>query len=402
MNYEFYLEKKSLRFIFIYFLALISFIFYYFNSDLKNLTLLSDGYILGNDSVVYIDSAKEFLEGNFLNQNKYTYISYSLFLALLLFFKFNLAQIAIAQILMSLIAGYCLYKITKKLFNESSGYICMTLFLIYIPLQKYHFYILTDGFCSNFYIYSLYYIVFFKKKFINILLLLITVMILFFSRGHGIFIIPAIIMAYFFYLLKKKELKKMIILLIPSIIFSIIFLIFINNKQESSAVIEILFDKWQNREWGIIFGYTTDLDREILKKLYFPKNLDNTVGEYFNFIRINFLEYIKLFFLKIFYCLMRFRPFFSNSHNYYLIFFSIIFYSSFIFGVIKLNKFYFFKYLILSIIFMNLLFVGLTFVDWDSRFSIYFLPLILIFSSIGIDNNSINSKLRLLLIRTKN
>ena len=51
------------------------------------------------------------------------------------------------------------------------------------------------------------------------------------------------------------------------------------------------------------------------------------------------------------------------------------------------------KYLIFSIIFINLFFVGITFVDWDSRFSIYFLPLLMVFSSIGIDNKFMRTKL---------
>lgn len=387
------IKKQNLIFLSIYFFTLVSFVFYYFNSDLKNLTFLTDGYILGNDSVNYLNSALKLLSGNILDQDRYTTISYELFLALLIYFKFSLSDIIIVQIFMSLIAGYCLFKISEKVFTKSSGYICMTLFLIYMPLQKWNLYILTDGFCANFYVYTVYLIFFFEKKFSHICLLIFTIIILFFSRGHGMLILPSLIMARFLYQLKKERIKRVIIELIPVLITIIVFLYFIGNKPESSKMIKILFNKWENNEWGIIFGYTTNIDREILSKFYFPENLQYTIIDYFNIIKLNFFEYSKLFFLKIFYCLMRIRPFFSNSHNFYLLFFDIIFYSTFLLGFLKLKKFYLYKYLIFSIIFINLLFVGITFVDWDSRFSLYFLPLLMVFSSIGIDNKFMQTKL---------
>lgn len=393
MQNNFLIKKQNLIFLSIYFLTFVSFVFYYFSSDLRNLTLFNDGYILGNDSVVYVNSALKLLNGNFLDQDRYTTISYSLFLASLMYFKLSLSHIIVVQIFMSLIAGYCLFKILEKVFTKSSGYICMTLFLIYMPLQKWNLYILTDGFCTNFYIYTVYLIVFFEKKFTHICLVIFTIIILFFSRGHGILILPSLIMARFLYQLKKGRIKGVFIELIPVLISLIIFLYFIGNKPESSQMLKILFNKWERNEWGIIFGYTMDIDREILNKFYFPENLQYSIIDYFNIIKLNFFEYSKLFFLKIFYCLMRIRPFFSNTHNFYLLFFDIIFYIPFLFGFLKLKKFYFYKYLIFSIIFINLFFVGITFVDWDSRFSIYFLPLLMVFSSIGIDNKFTRTKL---------
>ena len=98
----------------------------------------------------------------------------------------------------------------------------------------------------------------------------------------------------------------------------------------------------------------------------------------------NFCEYFKIFFFKIFWLVARVRPYYSDLHNYYSIFFNLIFYLGFIYGFIKRPKNNFSIRFIIFFILLSMILEGLTFADWSGRFSLYFLPFVMIFSSYGV------------------
>ena len=102
------------------------------------------------------------------------------------------------------------------------------------------------------------------------------------------------------------------------------------------------------------------------------------------FVIVNFQEYFKIFFLKIFWLIARVRPYYSDLHNYYILFFNLIFYSGFIYGFLKRPKNNFSINFIIFYILLSTILVGLTFADWSGRYSLYFLPFIMIFGSYGI------------------
>ena len=88
--------------------------------------------------------------------------------------------------------------------------------------------------------------------------------------------------------------------------------------------------------------------------------------------------------LAAFWLILRARPYYSDLHNYYILIFDLIFYSSFVYGFIKRPKNIFSINIILLYILLSIALVGLTFADWSGRFSLYFLPFVMIFSSYGI------------------
>ena len=138
---------------------------------------------------------------------------------------------------------------------------------------------------------------------------------------------------------------------------------------------------------GIIWGYSF-VTGEICKFSclnidLIDKNFPSTLLGFIQFISINFTEYFKIFFHKIFWMLLRARPYYSDLHNLYLLIFNIVFYIPFVYGFIKKKN-------LLSLIIINfyilfsIILVGLTFADWSGRFSLYVLPFIMIYSSYGI------------------
>ena len=113
-------------------------------------------------------------------------------------------------------------------------------------------------------------------------------------------------------------------------------------------------------------------------------NYSNSIFGYIQFVSMNFVEYFKIFFYKIFWMIFRARPYYSDIHNLYILLFNIILYSSFIYGFIKKPKNLYSLKFINYYILLSIILVGLTFADWSGRFSLYILPFIMIFSSYGL------------------
>lgn len=139
---------------------------------------------------------------------------------------------------------------------------------------------------------------------------------------------------------------------------------------------------------GIIWGYSFETNQicksSCLSVELINNNLPNTLLGYFKFVLINYIEYFKVFFLKVFWFLFRARPYYSDLHNFYILLFNLILYSSFVYGFMKKPNNLFSINCIVFYILLSMVLVGLTFADWSGRFSLYILPLIMIFSSYGI------------------
>ena len=135
---------------------------------------------------------------------------------------------------------------------------------------------------------------------------------------------------------------------------------------------------------GIIYGYTNEKNFMEYNQQIFEKN---DLISLIKFIEDNFYTFILAFFKKIYFYFFRIRPFYSDMHNLYIIIYNIIFYPLAIYGIFnckqKKNLFFYF---IISFIVIFSVTTGLTFADWSGRFSLYIIPFLFVFSSIGIDS----------------
>lgn len=364
-NYNLYISL-------VYLFWVISIIAYFFLSGVK----------YGGDSSTYVNTAEAILNGgDFSNSPFRSRLGLSLLLVPFLYFNISIEFFIFFQILLTALAGWYLYKISSKFYCELSGIICLILFLFYLPLLFFNFYILTDTLFLNVVIITCYLIVNFKKKYLPIIAFLVLALIM--IRPNGIIFLSSIIVCIFFSLLNHK--KKLYFLLYSLFLLILMFpIINISNDQISHLN---LINALSSR--GIIFGYSFENNAVCLRSSclsieFVNDNFENNIIGVLKFISANFINFFKIFFLKIFWLLLRARPYYSDLHNLYLIIFDIILYSSFIYGFIKRPKNNFSVNVILFFILFSIILVGLTFADWDGRFSLYFLPLIMIFSSYGI------------------
>ena len=186
---------------------------------------------------------------------------------------------------------------------------------------------------------------------------------------------------YFYYLLKKKKYKYFLIYFLCLSFLTLPVINILNSYLQNLNIIEQL-----NK--GIIWGWSFEnneiCETSCLALKLENNNFNNSLDGYFYFILLNLKEYSFIFVQKIFWLIIRIRPYYSDLHNLYILFFLIITYPTFVFGFIKRPKKDYSLNIILFYILFSIILVGFTFADWSGRFSLYFLPFIMIFSSYGI------------------
>ena len=225
-----------------------------------------------------------------------------------------------------------------------------------------------------------YLIVFFKRYYLPIIIFLIFFLIS--IRPNGILFLFSILASTFYFFIKYKKYFFLSLILLGSMILFLPTINLLNSYIVDLNLIDSISSK------GIIWGWSLENNERCriscLGVELINQDFQNNIFDIFNFILINFIDFFKIFLLKVFWLLLRARPYYSDLHNYYILFFDVIFYIGFIYGLYKIPKNNFSINVILFFIFFSICLVGLTFADWSGRFSLYFLPLIMIFSSHGV------------------
>tara|TARA_A100001015_G_scaffold273442_1_gene328915 strand:+ start:1583 stop:2794 length:1212 start_codon:yes stop_codon:yes gene_type:complete len=383
LNQNLKFNNYNLYIITLYILWIIAIISYFFFDDYVKAGSLEEGVKLGNDSYFYLKEVANIIDGKTSIIDYKSKFGYLLFLLPFVYFKIPLIFIVYTQIFLTGFAAWCLYRISTKYFCKLSGIICLALFLFYFPLQIRNFYILTEMLFIDISIIIIYFLSYFKRAYLPLIILLIIVLIS--IRPNGILFFFSILISLFIFLYRNKKYLYFSVYLVISIslLFPIINLL-------NSYLVDLDLIKSLNTR-GIIWGWSFKHNQicenngiPCLEIEFINNNYQNNLFDILKFIYINFFEFSKIFFLKVFWLLARVRPFYSDLHNYYIIFFNLILYTAAIYGLLKKPKNNFSINVILFFIFFSICLVGLTFADWSGRFSLNFFPLIMIFSSYGI------------------
>ncbi len=376
-------EDYKLYIFIIYTLWLISIFLFFSFSEFIKAGSLESGVKLGNDSYFYLREAENIIEGQASIMDYKSKFGYIIFLIPFLYFEIPLISIVFFQIFLTAIAAFCLYKISSKYFCKLSGIICLALFLFYFPLQIRNFYILTEMLFIDISIILIYLFTYFKRAYLPLIFLLIVALIS--IRPNGILFLFSILISLLIFLFKYKK-----YLYFSVSLFILMILVFPLMNLLNSYLADLnLINSLNTR--GIIWGWSFEHNQicentgvPCLEIEFINNNYQSNIIDILRFILVNFNEFFKIFLLKAFWLMLRARPYYSDMHNYYILFFDIIFYMGLIYGLIKRPKNNFSVNVILFFIFFSICLAGLTFADWSGRFSLYFLPLIMIFSSYGV------------------
>ncbi len=371
-NYNFYI-------FFIYFSWMISIFLYFIFDDYVKAGTLVDGVKLGTDSHYYFKVVNNIISGEASLLDYKSKIGFLSFLYPFIYFDLPLFYIVVIQFILTAISAICLYKITSKYFCKLSGIICMAIFLFYFPLQIRNFYILTEILFIDLSIIFIYFLVFFEKKIIPIILLIFFLLIS--IRPNGILFLFSILLSTFLFLIENKKYKYFLVYFLFLFLLAFPINSIFNSYLQNLNIIEQLN---KGIIWGWSFEKNAICEVSCLNVELENNNFTNSIAGYLKFILINLKEYSLIFVQKIFWLIVRIRPYYSDLHNFYILFFLLILYPTFIFGFFKRPKNDYSLNVIIFYILFSIILVGFTFADWSGRFSLYFLPFIMIFSSYGI------------------
>jgi len=373
-----FLSDNILYFIFSsYFIYIFG--FYFFSEDISAFISIKNfdkGYLVGNDTIRYIRGANNIINLELPSGKAISYLGYIFFIAIFQYFKLNFTFVVLSQIFLTFLSSLCIYKISKKYASHSVAVFVLTLYLFYLPLQMWNFYILTDTVFICLTIFIIYFFIFFKKRYFLLLIFLIILYIT--LRPHGIILIPSLGLSLLVWLYLQNRLKLFYLMIVIMVISFFPFLFLLNLYLEDINIVNSIVKK------GIIYGYENKnnyLEYEILT------NNNNDLISLLIFLKNNIYTFIIAFFKKIWFFNFRIRPYYSDFHNFFIIIFNLIYWPAAIFGFFKLNNKNNMGIILMYflIIFFTLA-AGFSWADWDSRFSLYILPLIFIFAGIGFHN----------------
>lgn len=374
INIKEFIYKNFLLIIFALYLIFIFGIF--FLSGHIKAANFTDGYILGGDSNRYITGANKILNFELPKAKDSSYLGYNLFISIFKYFELNLTYVTIVQIFLTILSAICIYRISKELSSNLGGLFSVSLYLFYLPLQKYNFYILTETIFICSIIFIIYFLIFFKKKYIPILIFLIIYYIL--IRPHGVMIIPSLILSTLIWIYLNKKFKFFNLLIFLFILSSYPLYNFLNFHFENMNIINNI------ATGGIIYGYE---DKSNFLGFKVPKNTNNDLLSLIYFFKDNFGLFISSIFKKLYFFIFRVRPYYSEIHNLYIILYNFIYLPLAIYGLFMSHfnrKFYiYFMYSTITIFSLS---VVISLVDWSGRFSLYIMPILFIFSGIGFHN----------------
>ena len=371
------MNKNISKFNFFFIISYLAWLFYlsliYYLSGYIKGGNFKNGFKLGGDSVRYIEAANNILQLKLPEGKSLSYLSYDIFVALILLVRNNLFDVVIIQIILTGFAAFCLFKITSIMFNKITGSICFLLFLFFPDIQMRNFYILTESLIISIPIISIFLIINYNnyKYFLGYILLIFAC----FIRPHAIILFPVLIILIYFDL--KKLNNKFILNTFYSIliIFIPILLMIINYLINREGILVTLFK-------GELIKHYDGL------KIKSPPNvnLENDSETIFDLVYVLFsypLFFLKVFFTKLFWFYARVRPYYSEIHNLFIIVYTIPIYITFIIGVFTKNEKNNLKIAMLIYMFLVTFAVCITTLDWSGRFILPIIPMILIFSSAG-------------------
>lgn len=362
------------------------------NNNKKHLFILTTSWLLVNllvymylgtkyaiDTVRFDTEAEAWINGTFEFSYHFWYTGYIAILALCKLLFQSIYPSIIIQLSLSLISILLFYKgLSRILQNQLTAFIAALLIILYIPIQQWNDCLLTE----SFYISSVllfvwaYSIIDTKTKWISLLMFACLATIL---RPNG-----GILLITFFILLAKQfiTLGNRKFIYASAVLAAIGLLYLLNNT--TNIFYHFLIDSFNKGE--VICGYsgwTIPIENTIKK--------DDSTGSIIKIIQLmgsNPTACIQLAIFRFIALWADVRMYYSNVHNIYI---GCVLLPAYVFagiGFFQNRKIYRDLFLITLIYTgLNSLLIMITYADWDGRFLAPLLPIIFIWSGLGMMNS---------------
>ncbi|MCI0751995.1 MAG: glycosyltransferase family 39 protein [Flammeovirgaceae bacterium] len=337
------------------------------------------GVKIVNDSARYFEYRDLILaNGFFIDRHNVWYVGYVLFLLFCKVIGLGNLGTVVLQCLLSILASVSVYLSTKQLTESGkAGLLSALLFLSWIKISQWNMYILCESLYISFTAITCYYFLrqsrTWKTEIISIALLLFT----FFLKPAGISLVLAGIVFYLIRLfLQPRHRMVAALILFIGILFLSNTMLTTFRLVETYATGDIIYGCSWAPSQPCPEIYT--LKAEGLTITYEGQPLLKVVL----FFIYNPWFSIKLAFAKLIAFLLHIKPYYSIWHNGFiaLTLFPAYYFSIRAINSVKESRLAFVIVYLLS----SCLVIMLTVEDWDGRFLMPLLPLIFIFTGVGI------------------
>jgi hypothetical protein len=270
--------------------------------------------------------------------------------------------------------------------NQKVALLTALCFILFFEIPTWNSYILAESIYASFTCFSILMLIRLKRnqRFYFVIPAILVVLFTSVVKPTGIALFSASLIAVLYNPisnLSKSWMKWGICLLTITIL-----LILANRMLVTYTVMEI-YEKGE-----VIYAITTlpykpeyaQLVVSPPKSLYLPPPNDQPLFKIVKFMVYNPLYWSRLFLTKIFFLLSHIRPYWSNGHNIFSLAFLLPMYFSFFMGIRRLKEDFQMIIFTCAYLFIHIVSVGVTSEDWDGRFLVPLLPVILLFSLRGI------------------
>lgn len=338
-----------------------------------------------NDTDRFLSSAQLILEGTFIQQHNFWYLGYCSFLALLLKTGLYSPLIVVSiQVLVSLLATYALYFSSKNFFS-SDKYALFTIALSFVFLKTYtwNFFVLTESFYISFLCFLLFFLSqYYKtKNFKWIIVSGVLAGIIFLIRPNGVLVLVSFgVLIYLEFIhYRIKNYQRYLILCGSFIIGWFLLGQMLQTFQlvENYQLGEVVFNISKLPDYK---GHEQIL-LDVPHNLFIPSEEYATLTRALVFILQNPVYSIKLMSLKLVMYYSLYRPYFSIIHNLHNVILLVLMYLGLLLNLRQAQLPQSIKGFIVSLFLFSGILAMLTNIDWDGRFFMCLLPLILCFSS---------------------
>lgn len=347
------------------------------------------GVKIMNDSPRYLTYADNLSGGIYFDPLNFWYISYVFFIAFVKLFSTDNTYIILAQYILGFVAVLAVYGSAKRLTkNRKIGFLAAGLFMIFPDNLMWHSYVLTESFYCSVLCITFYLLVRLSQERsfwlygITGLLILIS----FFSKPTS----PALIIALTFPFVWKwlRSPPARIAKLGSLVVMGILFL-FLANKMISSHRVMLIYENGD-----IIFAmhefpshpHHDWMTVDIPEDLYKPPTDQPLLQQMGTFVIANPVYFAKLFFGKMIMYVTHIRTYWSWPHNIsVMLTLWVLYYFSIKTIQKKLISNYFAKGSIMYFV-IHTLVVSSTWADWDGRFFVPMIPMVVVLGVIGISN----------------
>ena len=328
------------------------------------------GIRLGGDSSSYMSGASSVIQSLPLEGRAVFSLPYVYVLAGFSQIGASLTHVVIFQCVVALLISFLIYLSAKLCFSWKVGLIASLLFLVNPDIQRWNFYILPETIGTASLVLTTTLAIFYRKDARWVYLLLASCFILGLIRPDTIYLLIPLAVYW-----TKKD-RKLSYFLLFVLFAGILFY----SANLPSRFNQIIIDTWSKGE--IIWGYSG---------LSFPPEANVDVKDFDSWWKLlawyflsDPLWFFKILFIRLTYFLGHHRPFYSLFHNLFAVVSSLVIYILAIVGTVTNKGALRFNLTVWGIFLLQLAVCMGICVDWDGRFYLRVLPLLLIVVSAGV------------------